>query len=120
MSKPKYCWWGYAINVVEDYRRLVESSELLSCEYRERDALLMAIEATRQLPEGEIRLETLTRVYWNGQKRTIKEVAVQVGVPENVAKQWHSEFIRLVGRGLGFTVADEKEINDEQSKNSSG
>lgn len=120
MSKPKYRWWGYAINVAEDCQRLTESADLLSGERQERDALLMAIEVTRQLPEGEKRLAVLTRVYWNGRKQTIKEAAVQVGVPENMAKQWHGEFIRLVGRGLGFTVADEKERNDEQSKNSSG
>lgn len=107
MSKPKYRWWGYAINVVEDYRRLVESSELLSCEYRERDALLMAIEATGQLPEGEKRLALLRFVYWDGVKRTIKEAADHTGVSERTAKKWHGDFLRLVGKGLGFVVPDE-------------
>lgn len=104
MSKPKFSWWGYAINVAKDLNWYKGARQLASTELRERDALLRAIEKTKQLPQGEKRLSVVSFVYWNGKKQTLQEAADRVGVPEATAKEWHGDFIRLVGEGLGFYV----------------
>lgn len=104
MSKPKFLWWGYAINVVKDLRWYEEAEQLATTECREREALLSAIEKTKQLPRGDDRLSVMGFVYWNGNKQTLREAADHVGIPEASAKEWHGDFIRLVGEGLGFDV----------------
>lgn len=108
MGKPRYRWWGYALNVVEDYHRLVESTELMSSEYRERDAILRAIEQTGLLSDGKNRLALVAAVYWDERKRTIQQAADQVGIQEGIAKRWHKEFVYLVGRCLGFSTENSK------------
>jgi len=104
MSKPKFLWWGYAINVAKDLQWYKETEQLGQTECRERDALLLAIEKTKRLPQGEERLSVVGFVYWSGKKQTIQEVADCVGVPEATAKEWHGDFIRLIGEGLGFDI----------------
>lgn len=104
MSKPRYRWWGYAKNVADDSKRLIESAGPMLCDQMEREALQMAIDLTGQLPDGKNRLAFLGFRYWDVTKRTIQKAAELAGVQEDVAKQWHKEFIRTVGTCLGFSV----------------
>lgn len=98
----KYSWWGYAMNVVKDLQWYMEAEQMPTTECRERDALLKAIEKTKQLPQGTERLSIIGFVYWNGKKHTIKEAAEHVGILKTTAMEWHRDFVRLVGECLGF------------------
>lgn len=104
MSKPKYRWWGYVKNVVNDLLPRSDSADLTPEAIREWRAVQRAVKFTRQLPEGEKQVAIMNYVYQGKEKRTLKEAAAIVGVSENLAKEWHSDFLRCVGYELGFTV----------------
>ena len=104
MSRSKYRWWCYALNVADDSKRLMECAGPMLCDRMEREALQMAINLTRQLPDGKERLAFLGFRYWDGPKRTIQKAAELAGIQEDVAGRWHKEFILLIGSGLGFST----------------
>lgn len=104
MSKPKYRWWGYVKNVVNDLLPCSDCAGLTAEGIREWKAVQRAVKFTRQLPDGDKQVAVMWCVYQKKGKRTIKEAAAIVGVPENLAKEWHSDFLRCVGYELGFTV----------------
>lgn len=104
MSKPRYRWWGYALNVADDSKQLMESAGPMLCDRMEREALQTAINHTGQLPDGKERLAFLGFRYWDGQKRTIQQAAELTGIQEKTAERWHKEFILLIGSCLGFST----------------
>ena len=68
----------------------------------EYDAVTMAIQLTELLPDGKNRLSLIDRMYWQGRKLTIDQVVYQVGIAEATGRRWHADFIRLVGKTLGY------------------
>lgn len=108
MSKPRYRWWGYALKVVRDYPKLLAADHLTVDDQKERDAVAQAIEQIRQGRHGEETLQLIKQVYWEGSARRIEDAAMRLYISESTAKRLHREFIRAVGRGLGFSVAAAK------------
>lgn len=108
MSKPRYRWWGYALKVVRDYPKLLAADHLTVDDQKDRDAVAQAIEQIRQGRHGEETLQLIKHVYWDGSARRIEDAAMRLHISESTAKRWHREFIRAVGRGLGFSVAADK------------
>lgn len=106
MSKPRYRWWSYAINVVEDFIQIPDGSELGTEAYQEWAAVQRAVEITLHLPHGIDRFAVMKLMYQGKKKQTLKDVADRVGVDESVAKIWHGDFMRLVGKELGFFVKE--------------
>lgn len=106
MSKPKYRWWCYVINVAGAFLQIQDGTDLDPEACREWEAVQRAARETGQLPHGSDRLAVMNMVYQSKGKRTLKEAAACVGAPEPVARLWHGDFLRLVGRELGFTVED--------------
>lgn len=100
MSKPKYNWWGYALNVVKDMPSLCSDRNLTQGERKERAALLKAIDETKQYANGDARLELIYLIYRGTKRRTIKEASAIIGIPENIAMIWHRDFVWLVGAYL--------------------
>lgn len=106
MSKPRYRWWSYAINVVEDFVQIPDGSELGAEAYQEWSAVQRAIETTLQLPHGVERCAVMKLVCQDNGKQTLKSAADRIGVTEAVAKIWHRDFMRLVGKELGFSIKE--------------
>lgn len=108
MSKPRYRWWGYALKVVRAYPKLLIVDYLTVDDQKDRDAVAQAIEQIRQGQHGEKMLQLIKQVYWDRSARRIEDAARWLYISESTACRWHREFIRAVGRGLGFSVAAAK------------
>lgn len=132
MSKPRYNWWGYAKAIVRSYPDLqlaeadlhsqkmtptydgmpkgtgngrtlenIALRELPACKQRELNAVRSAIMTTKNLPSGEDRLKMIDLVYWK-QTHTLDGAAYKIHVHPQTAKNWNGDFIRTVGRAMGW------------------
>ena len=132
MSKPKNDWWINAINMVRNYpTRKQEYEELHSQSFgassgmpssasasrttenlallemppqkqREYEAVSQAIRITEMLPNGNLRVELIRRMYWKGKKISIDGASIGLPISEATARRWHSAFIHLVGQCIGY------------------
>ena len=78
--------------------------EMAPMKQKEFESVRDAIDVTRRLPNGDIRLELIRRVYWQGGKSTLKAVYPQLHIAQATAERWHGAFIRLVGEFLGYIL----------------
>lgn len=69
---------------------------------QEYDAVTAAIASTVKMVYGKERKELIALMYWQGRKMTISQVAYRVNAGDALAKQWHREFIWLVGKNMGY------------------
>lgn len=76
--------------------------EMPPMKQKEYDSVTRAIEITRLLPEGDKRMELISRMYWQGRKLGLNEVIYKVGISEATGKRWHARFIRIVGECVGY------------------
>ena len=67
---------------------------------RDYDAVTMAIEQTRLMPNGEEHLRLIKHMYWQERPGKILDAAAKIHIEEATAKRWHGQFIRLVGENL--------------------
>ncbi|MCC8064801.1 MAG: hypothetical protein LIO70_06950 [Clostridiales bacterium] len=130
MSRPRYRWWGYVKSVVRTYpehrARLAElrrpslsgtgggggscgasrateaaaTRELPRDEMREYEAVEQAIQATRALPNGGLRLDIIELVYFR-QSHTLRGAADTVGYSYGHAKRVQEAFLLSVAENLG-------------------
>ena len=105
MSKPRYRWWGYARCVVRDYPKLMAAKSLTADDLKDRDAVTQAIGIISQKRKGEEQMELIRGVYWGSVEQRIEDVALRLYISNATAKRWHGEFIRMVARCLGFSMA---------------
>lgn len=76
--------------------------EMPPMKQQEYDAVTRAIEITKLLPDGEKRMELISRMYWQGGKLGINDVVYKIGIGEATGKRWHARFIRIVGECVGY------------------
>ena len=138
MSKPRYGWWSYAKHMVRSYPALKREHDELHCQritanntgipgagnctrttentalrqlprarQRELDAVEMAIKKTKLLKTGLERLKLVDMVFWK-QSHTLDGAAYALCFSYETAKQYHSDFIRLVGFCYGLEDVDEE------------
>lgn len=131
MSKPRYGWWSYAKYMVRQYPELKREYNLLHDQnitadptripghslarptentaarqlppgrQREYEAVHKAIEQTKRLKNGEIRLAVIDMVLWKG-THNVDGAAMKLYICEKTARQYHGDFIRQVGFCYGF------------------
>lgn len=77
--------------------------EMPRMKQQEYEAVTRAIEITRLMPNGDLRLELIRRMYWSGRKLRIEDVVQTVHIAEATGWRWHGAFIRLVGQCVGYT-----------------
>ena len=70
-------------------------------EQRELDAVEAAIDVTRALPDGALRLELVRLVFWK-RTHTLEGAALKLHVSYATAKRKQNHFIRLVGEKMGL------------------
>ena len=82
----------------------IATKELSPTKQKEYDAVSQAIEITRKMHNGRLRLKMIEHIYWKNAKKTVEGAAVAVGYSEDRGKQIHKEFVRLVGGCYGFDL----------------
>ena len=78
--------------------------EMPRMKQQEYEAVTRAIEITRLMPNGDLRLELIRRMYWSGRKLRIEDVINSVGVADITGKRWHGAFIQLVAECVGYKI----------------
>ena len=131
MGRPRFAWWGYVKWVIRDQpvkcrelaemqraggyaqdgtprsteaKRTTEERALRGFagqKAREFDAVERAVERTRQMKTGDLRLRIIDLVFWQ-QSHTLHGAALRCHVSYDTAQNWHGDFIRLVARYMGF------------------
>lgn len=104
MSKPRYRWWGYARNVIRAYPKLRAAESLSVDDKKELEAVERAIELAKKNRHGDQMLDLIQRVYLDRSVRRVEDAARYMYVSERTARQRHGDFVRLVGKCLGFSV----------------
>jgi len=132
ISKPRYTWWGHAINMVKAYpdrcRELKDAKEQIITAnysgYTGHSGVSKPVEtlALRQLSKNDQKemdavknaLDEIKRSQSGDLKvkliemvyfknpRRIKYAVLKLPIEYDTAKLWHREFIRLVGKHYGF------------------
>ena len=85
--------------------------ELPRTKQQEYDAVRQAIEATRRMQNGNLRMRIIELTYWSkGVRLTVEGAAMRVGYSPDRGKQIHGDFVRLVAKYRGLTdECNEKE-----------
>lgn len=74
--------------------------ELPCQEQREYEAVRYAMEITKNRRDGELRLQLIKLMYYEGYRLT--DAAYKIHVSDRTALHWHGDFIRIVGYQLGL------------------
>ena len=105
MSKPRQIWWSYAKNMIRMYPQLqeqyIQGKRMDPGTLREYHAVRKAMEQTAELPNGAVRLKVVELVLIKG-THNIAGAAIKTHCSEKTAKNYHSDFIRLVGKFRGL------------------
>lgn len=73
---------------------------------REYEAVQLAIQKTRCMPNGHLRLKLIRLVYWD-RSHTVDGAGLAVGYQSAQARRINGQFIRLVAKNLGFHSEDD-------------
>lgn len=76
--------------------------EMAPMKQKEYEAVTKAIEVTRLLPNGDLKVKLISLMYWQGKKLDIQGVVPRIPVAEATGVRWHGAFIRLVGEFMGY------------------
>lgn len=68
------------------------------------DAVTRAVEITKLLPDGDLKVALIRFVYWGQGQRRVEDVPLVLPVSRRTAIRWHGDFVRLVGKCYGFEV----------------
>lgn len=75
--------------------------ELPAIKKRELEAVRAAVNETRDLPGGEVRLKLVKLVFW-ARTHTVMGAGVKCCVSDRTARRYHQEFIMEVARQFGL------------------
>lgn len=145
MSKPRYNWWPFALNMIRDYparkaeyndlhdqkitadlsgmpgggsaSRTVENIAvrlLPQQEQREFDAVRKAVEHTKVLPDGSLRIKVI-RLSLMGNAYSIPGAALMANISERTARRYRWQFVMLVGHTYGFLTKEEYDAELKKS-----
>ncbi|MBQ2277769.1 MAG: hypothetical protein II333_04290 [Clostridia bacterium] len=104
MNRPRYIWWRYIKTVI---RRYADCPDVLSDS--EFSAVQRAVEFTRVLPDGDLRMRLVRLVLWD-RTHTVAGAALVLYISESTAQDWHAQFIKsaAVCMGLKLRVTEPK------------
>ncbi len=114
MAKERFNWWPFVLNMIHDYPdRKLECCDLHQQEQKEFDAVRKAIEHTRMMKDGAIRMKIIDLTLWK-RYTTIAGAAMRLGISERTAQRYRWQFVILVGHKYGFLT--EEEYNQQVQK----
>lgn len=73
---------------------------------REYEAVLLAIQRTRCMPNGPLRLKLIRLVYWD-RSHTVDGAGLAVGYRSAQARRIHNQFVRAVAKNLSLLTEDD-------------
>lgn len=82
----------------------IATRELPRTKQKEFDAVKQAIEITKRMKNGNMRLKMIEHIYWKNTKLSVAGAAAAVGYSEDRGKQIHKEFVRLVAERYGYDL----------------
>lgn len=88
-----------------DISRTVESialRQMAPMKQAEYEAVTKAISVTKMLPDGDLRVELIRRMYWGKKKVAMKNIFPALYIAEATATRWHGAFVRLVAEFMGY------------------
>lgn len=99
MSRPKYYWNGIVKKMIMQYPELQNDTSTQAAIYK--NAIDTALEETKQLPDGELRIKAIQKVYLD-KTMTIEGVAIELNYSFRTMQRWLNSFVNLVGKKAGF------------------
>lgn len=94
----------------------IATRELPPTKQKEYDAVQQAIELTRRMPNGDLRLKIIDLVYWK-RTHTVEGAAMVAGYSTDWGKLLHGDFIRLVAKNYGLMDENSENTTRESQKN---
>ena len=79
--------------------------ELPPTEQKEYDAVRRAIELTRKMPKGKLRLGIIDQVFWK-KRKNLQDAGDAVGYAYKMARDIQSTFLKLVGQEYGYDLTE--------------
>ena len=99
MSKPRYYWNGIVKKMVMRYPKLNDEKSSQAGIFVK--SIEKSIEETKNLPNGELRVQAIEDVYFN-QTKTVNGVALEMNYSWRTIQNWLNSFVNLVGKNAGF------------------
>lgn len=107
LGKSKFNWWPFAVNMTRDHPVYdTRAGQLTPQERREYNTVCEAINRTRAMANGELRLKVMELTLWTGE-HTTGTAARKLNIPPHHALQYRWQFILLVGHLYGFLTEEE-------------
>lgn len=78
--------------------------EMAPAKQQEYEAVRKAIDITSMLPNGDIRMKLIKKVYWGEKHCPIESVVYDLYISRQTAKNWHRAFVYLVGECFGYVL----------------
>lgn len=76
--------------------------EMAPMKQKEYEAVTKAIEVTKRLPNGDLKVKLISLMYWQGKKVPIKYVIPRIHICPQTGRRWHMDFLDLVGGYMGY------------------
>lgn len=98
-NRYRYFWYGMVLTMIKRYPWIkTGTSEKTKGMVR---SIEKAIEDTKVLPDGELRIRAIQMIYFDG-THTIDGAAMEIGACRRTIQKWCSEFVVLVGKYDGY------------------
>lgn len=99
MSRPKYYWYGIAKKMVTKYPDLNDDKSMQAGIFQK--AIKCALDETRELPNGELRIKAIEDIYFRKIK-TCEGVALEINYSPSTVHRWMNTFVNTVGKKAGY------------------
>lgn len=101
-KKRRTNWWRGIKAIIREYPHSAKCADTLTgARLADFEAVKSALEQTEGLPNGKYRLEMVDIVFFR-QSHTLTGAACRFPFCEREVRQWHTDFIRLVGKNRGL------------------
>jgi len=101
VSKSRYSnyWYGIVLKMIKQYPEIKSDTSLQA--YIFVRAIEKALQETKQLPDGELRVKSMEMIYFT-EAVTIDGAAQRVNVSRGTMLRWSQSFVRMVARNAGY------------------
>lgn len=99
MSKPRHYWYGNIRRMIMNVPEVLSERTLQATIFQR--AYEDAIEETKKLPNGELRIKAVNDVLIKRTK-TMEGVALEIHYDYRTVQNWINSFVNLVGKKAGY------------------
>ena len=101
MGKSRYrnYWYGIVLKMLQRYPGIKDEETIQSSIFTM--AINKALDETRELPDGELRITAMEMIYFKG-THSIDGAALELHSSRRTIQRWCSSFVYLVGKHAGY------------------